>query len=121
MAPLQIAIAAFPVIAEKEGFVGKGGVPTQDHPAQRPARTGNPDLPPRGCLDNINNRLADVLNYLLQDLPGQELDVATAYFSIRGYQLLRHNLPWVNRFRLLLGDKPQAAQQLGLQPSKELV
>ena len=67
-------------------------------------------------IDNINNRLADVLNYLLQTLGKQELDVATAYFSIRGFQQVRHTLPHINQFRLLLGDEPKTARQGGLQP-----
>ena len=67
-------------------------------------------------IDNINNRLADVLNYLLQTLGKQALDVATAYFSIRGFQQVRHTLPHLNQFRLLLGDEPKTARQVGLQP-----
>lgn len=67
-------------------------------------------------IDNINNRLADILNYLLQSQGKQELDIATAYFSIRGYQQVRHNLPKINQFRLLLGDEPKTARHLGLQP-----
>jgi superfamily II DNA or RNA helicase len=67
-------------------------------------------------IDNINNRLADILNYLLQSQGKQELDVATAYFSIRGFQQVRHNLPNLNHFRLLLGDEPKTVQQIGLKP-----
>jgi superfamily II DNA or RNA helicase len=67
-------------------------------------------------IDNINNQLADILNYLLRTLSKQELDIATAYFSIRGYQQVRHTLPKVSQFRLLLGDEPKTARQVGLQP-----
>ncbi len=67
-------------------------------------------------IDNINNKLADILNYLLQTQARPDLDVATAYFSIRGYQQVRHNLPRVNKLRLLLGDEPKTARQVGLQP-----
>ncbi len=67
-------------------------------------------------IDNLDTRLADVLNYLLQRQSGQQVDIATAYFSIRGYQQLRHTLPTVRHFRLLLGDKPQGADDIGLQP-----
>jgi len=35
-------------------------------------------------IDNINNRLVNVLNALLQRQKGQDVGVATAYFSIRG-------------------------------------
>lgn len=65
-------------------------------------------------IDNINNRLADILNYLLQLQAKQAFDVATAYFSIRGFQQVRHNLPMVNHFCLLLGDEPKTAKQVGL-------
>ena len=37
-------------------------------------------------IDNVEHRLADVLNALLREQPGRELDVATAYFSIRGFE-----------------------------------
>lgn len=67
-------------------------------------------------IDNINNQLAEVLNYLLQRQMRQEVDIATAYFSIRGYQLLRHTLPSVNVLRLLLGDDPHSAEDIGLRP-----
>ena len=67
-------------------------------------------------IDNISNQLAEVLNYLLQRQAGQDIDIATAYFSIRGYQLLRHTLPGVNCLRLLLGDDPHSAEDIGLRP-----
>jgi len=46
-------------------------------------------------IDNIETRLADVLNYLLQRQSGQQVDVATAYFSIRGFEQVRTTLPLV--------------------------
>ena len=67
-------------------------------------------------IDNIEYRLADVLNYLLQREQGQQVDVATAYFSIRGFAQLRETLPRVQRFRLLLGDKPLEGEDIGLRP-----
>jgi hypothetical protein len=53
-------------------------------------------------IDNIACRLADVLNYLLQREQRQQVDVATAYFSIRGFEQVRETLPGVRHFRLLL-------------------
>jgi hypothetical protein len=67
-------------------------------------------------IDNLNNQLASVLNYLLQRQQGQDVDIATAYFSIRGYQLLRQTLPSVNCFRLMLGDDPHSGDDIGLRP-----
>ncbi len=70
-------------------------------------------------IDNIDNRLAEILNYLLQRQKGQDVDIATAYFSIRGYQLLRHTLPNVHCLRLMLGDEPQSAVDVGLRPDEK--
>jgi superfamily II DNA or RNA helicase len=67
-------------------------------------------------IDNIEIRLADVLNDLLQREQGQQVDIATAYFSIRGFELLRHTLRGVRHFRLLLGDKPLEGEDIGLRP-----
>ena len=68
-------------------------------------------------IDNLEARLADVLNYLLEPQTGQQVDVATAYFSVRGYELIRDALPSVRHFRLLLGDNPQGPDDIGLQPT----
>ena len=67
-------------------------------------------------IDNVQHRLADVINAILQHQPGQQVDIATAYFSIRGYQQVRQSLPQVRNFRLLLGAEPQSAADVGLQP-----
>ena len=67
-------------------------------------------------IDNIAYRRADVLNDLLPREQGQQVDIATAYFSIRGFELLRHTLPGVRHFRLPLGDKPLEGDDVGLRP-----
>lgn len=66
-------------------------------------------------IDNVETRLADVLNYLLQRQTGQKVDIATAYFSVRGYDLIREPLSSVRHFRLLLGDNLQEPGDVGLQ------
>jgi superfamily II DNA or RNA helicase len=68
-------------------------------------------------IDNVETRLADVLNYLLQQQTGQQVDIATAYFSVRGYDLIREALHAVRHFRLLLGDDPQEPDDIGLRPN----
>lgn len=68
-------------------------------------------------IDNVETRLADVLNYLLQRQTGQKVDIATAYFSVRGYNLIREPLSSVRHFRLLLGDNLQEPGDVGLQPN----
>ena len=67
-------------------------------------------------IDNIGIRLADVLNHLLEEHPNQQIDIATAYFSIRGYQQLRASLKAVGGMRLLLGDSPAEGADVGIRP-----
>ena len=67
-------------------------------------------------IDNVTHRLADVIDSILRDQPGQWVDVATAYFSIPGFQQVRQTLPGVRELRLLLGAEPQAAADVGLPP-----
>src|SRR2546423_5556145 len=58
--------------------------------------------------------MAGVLNNLLARHKGHSLDVATAYFNVGGWQLLREGLTGLGNFRLLLGDEPEAGSDLGL-------
>ncbi len=67
-------------------------------------------------IDNVEHRLADVLNDLLAEQPGRELDIATADFSVRGFEQVRETLPGVRHFRLLLGDQPTDGVEVGLRP-----
>lgn len=68
-------------------------------------------------IDNVETRLADVLNYLLEHQTGQQVDFATAYFSVHGYELICEALHAVRHFRLLLGDNTQDPDDIGLQPN----
>src|SRR5438034_11549642 len=65
-------------------------------------------------IDNQQHKMADVLNDLLHHHRGHSLDVATAYFNVGGWQLLRAGLNGLGNFRLLLGDEPEAGSDLGL-------
>src|SRR5438105_2407743 len=65
-------------------------------------------------IDNQQHKMADVLNDLLTHHKGHSLDVATAYFNVGGWQLLRDGLNGLGNFRLLLGDEPEAGSDLGL-------
>ena len=67
-------------------------------------------------IDNIEITLAEVINHLLSWQQGQQLDVATAYFSIRGFQQVEDTLPGVGGFRLLIGDEPKSEHDVGLKP-----
>jgi superfamily II DNA or RNA helicase len=65
-------------------------------------------------IDNQQHTMAEVLNDLLRHHKGHSLDVATAYFNVTGWQLLRDGLNGLGNFRLLLGDEPEAGSDLGL-------
>lgn len=65
-------------------------------------------------IDNQGVRLADVLNDLLAQSGGKPLDVATAYFAVSGYRLVKNNVEGVGAFRLLLGSEPVSGPDLGL-------
>ena len=65
-------------------------------------------------IDNQQHKMADVLNDLLSHYRGHSLDIATAYFNVGGWQLLRDGLNGLGNFRLLLGDEPEAGADLGL-------
>src|SRR5438105_4774286 len=68
-------------------------------------------------IDNQDHRLADVLNDLLARGSGRPLDVASAYFALSGFRLVRERLQQVGAFRLLLGAEPQTGTDVGLRPS----
>ena len=65
-------------------------------------------------IDNQQHTMSGVLNELLQQHRGHALDVATAYFNVGGWQLLRDGLNGLGNFRLLLGDEPEAGSDLGM-------
>jgi superfamily II DNA or RNA helicase len=67
-------------------------------------------------IDNQAHRLADVLNAILAEHQGRALDVATAYFNVQGFSLLRAGLEQLGSLRLLLGDEPAEGAALGLRP-----
>ena len=67
-------------------------------------------------IDNQNHRMADVLSSILASHGGKSLDIATAYFNIRGFTLLQPGLQVLGSFRLLLGDEPQEGESVGLRP-----
>lgn len=68
-------------------------------------------------IDNQNYKLAEVLNNIMYDGKGHSLDVASAYFSISGFRLLRESLKNLRSFRLLLGFQPVEAKDVGMNPN----
>lgn len=65
-------------------------------------------------VDNQQHIMSSVLNDLLAQHTGHSLDIATAYFNVGGWQLLREGLGRLGNFRLLLGDEPATGTDLGL-------
>jgi len=72
-------------------------------------------------IDNRDQKLADVLNYLLGHFQSRSLDVATAYFTISGFQLIQQGLEGLGSFRLLLGAEPSEARDVGMRPDPALI
>src|SRR5437773_2704022 len=67
-------------------------------------------------IDNQEHRLRDALNELLAESAGKPLDIATAYFAISGYRLVKEELHQVGAFRLILGAEPHSGADVGLKP-----
>ena len=72
-------------------------------------------------IDNQTHVLADILKSLLTEHKGRSLDVATAYFTVGGFGLVRDGLMDVGNFRLLLGAEPRTGEQIGLRPDVGVV
>src|SRR5438067_503484 len=70
-------------------------------------------------IDNQQHRMADALKELLAQSVGKPLDIATAYFAISGYRLVKESLHRVGAFRLLLGAEPHSGADVGLRPNAE--
>jgi SNF2 family DNA or RNA helicase len=69
-------------------------------------------------IDNRDHKLADVLNELLRRFESRSMDIASAYFNIRGYQLVQDGLRNIGSLRLLLGAKVRSGEDVGLRPGE---
>jgi len=65
-------------------------------------------------IDNQEHQLGQVLTKLLTKSAERPVDIATAYFSITGYRLVKDPLHQVGAFRLLIGSDPQTGADVGL-------
>ncbi len=62
---------------------------------------------PKEFIDNSSgNKLKIFLNEILKNYPNTSVDIATAFFNIEAYTMIRKNLEQISRFRLLLGKSP---------------
>lgn len=63
---------------------------------------------PKQIIDNSEgNKLVSFLNNILKDNPKTNFDIATAFFNIQAYEMVKDNVKGVKRFRLLLGSSPE--------------
>ena len=60
-------------------------------------------------IDNNKLKLFEELNHILKEQTF--LDVASAYFNVAGFQLIKDSLSGAERFRLLIGTSPQTDEQ----------
>ena len=69
---------------------------------------------PQKIIDNSNIKLAAFLNDVLKEIPHTQFDIATAFFNIQAFALIKDNLHGVRRFRLLLGKTPEIRNETTL-------
>jgi superfamily II DNA or RNA helicase len=63
---------------------------------------------PKEIIDNSEgNKLVSFLNNILKEKPKTKFDIATAFFNIQAFAMIKDNLNNVERFRLLLGKAPE--------------
>ncbi len=67
-------------------------------------------------IDNDKHKLGDVLNQVLDEHDDLALDIASAYFNIRGYQIVAEGMKRLGSLRLLLGADPKTGEQIGVIP-----
>lgn len=72
-------------------------------------------------IDNQTSRLALILKGLLDEHKGRSLDVATAYFTVGGFEQIKEGIFDLGNFRLLLGAEPTTGENLGLIPDVKVV
>ena len=63
---------------------------------------------PKEIIDNSEgNKLISFLNNTLKENPKTKFGIATAFFNIEAFAMIKDNLNGVERFRLLLGKTPE--------------
>ena len=63
-------------------------------------------IPPQ-IIDNERMKLIDFVVNLLIDNPNTNFDIATAFFNIKAFEMIKDYVKGVKRFRLLLGKAPE--------------
>lgn len=78
-------------------------------------------MPLSFSVDNQTSYAVDALRSLLTASHGCPVDIASAYFSISGWKLLKDGLHSAGALRLLLGSEPEGGADLGLHASQQLL
>jgi len=69
-------------------------------------------LIPHKIIDNSEGKkLVVFLKQILKATPDSKLDIATAFFNIQAYAMIKDGLNGVSRFRLLLGKAPEIGNE----------
>ena len=71
-------------------------------------------------IDNREHTLAEILDDLLRGDTVHAMDVATAYFNVGAFDLLRDGLQSLASLRRLLGAEPGGGADLGLRIRRDL-
>jgi len=67
---------------------------------------------PREIIDNSEgNKLVTFLNDILEENSNSQFDIATAFFNIQAYAMVKDKLKNLKRFRLLLGKAPEIVSE----------
>jgi superfamily II DNA or RNA helicase len=69
---------------------------------------------PKKIIDNSDVKLSTFLNDVLKEIPNTHFDIATAFFNIQAYALIKDNIQGVKSFRLLLGRAPEIRSETTL-------
>jgi superfamily II DNA or RNA helicase len=69
---------------------------------------------PKKIIDNSDVKLSAFLNDVLKEIPNTHFEIATAFFNIQAYALIKDNIQGVKSFRLLLGRAPEIRSETTL-------
>ena len=69
---------------------------------------------PKRVIDNSDVKLSDFLSQVMTVSQSTNLDIATAFFNIKAYELVQKEIDRIKKFRLLLGKSPELLKEITL-------
>lgn len=69
---------------------------------------------PKRVIDNSDVKLSDFLSQVMTVSQSTNLDIATAFFNIKAYELVQKEIDGIKKFRLLLGKSPELLKEITL-------